>query len=78
MIGCDSGGTPEAVIDGKTGLLVAPRDDEALEAAIIRVTDDNELRTRMGQDARSWVEQNFSFERYTDTVENLYRDVLRL
>jgi glycogen(starch) synthase len=76
VVACNTGGTPEAVIDGRTGILVPPRDVEALEAAIIRLTDDTALRERMGGDGREWVEQNFSFLRYTDKVEKLYKDLV--
>jgi len=44
-------GTPEAVRDGETGLLVPARDPEALAAALGRLLDDAELRGRMGEAA---------------------------
>ena len=40
MIATRVGGVPEIVEDGETGLLVEPRDPEALAAAIRRVTGD--------------------------------------
>lgn len=42
------GGLPEAVEDGATGLLVAPRDEGALAEAIVRLLRDPALRQRMG------------------------------
>ena len=44
-------GTPEAVRDGETGLLVPARDPAALAAALGRLLDDAELRGRMGEAA---------------------------
>ena len=41
------GGVPEIVEDGENGLLVEPRDPEALAAAIRRVTGDADLRSRL-------------------------------
>ena len=41
------GGVPEVVHDGENGLLVPPRDREALTAALRRITDDGELRARL-------------------------------
>lgn len=42
------GGVPELVVDGKTGLLVAPRDPAALAEALGRLATDSELRRSMG------------------------------
>ena len=53
------GGTPELVVDGETGLLVPPRDPEALAAALERVLDDAELRRRMGEAGTSRVAERF-------------------
>jgi len=46
------GGVPEAVVDGATGLLVAPGDTAALTAAFARLLDDVPLRRRLGEAAR--------------------------
>ena len=54
------GGVPEAVIDGYTGLLVAPGNTAALTAAFARLLDDPTLRRNLGEAgrvralARSW------------------------
>jgi glycosyltransferase involved in cell wall biosynthesis len=47
------GGVPEAVIDGYTGLLVAPGDTAALTAAFARLLDDPILRRNLGEAGRS-------------------------
>jgi glycosyltransferase involved in cell wall biosynthesis len=44
-------GTPEAVRDGETGLLVPPRDPAALADALGRLLDDADLRGRMAEAA---------------------------
>lgn len=77
VIACDSGGAPEVVLHEKTGLLVPPLDDAALEAAIVRLAEDADLRARLGGQGRAWIESNFTFERYTDKVESLYQELLR-
>jgi glycosyltransferase involved in cell wall biosynthesis/GT2 family glycosyltransferase len=51
VIGTLSGGVPEVVADGETGLLVPPDDAGALSAAIIRMLSDKELRARMANAA---------------------------
>lgn len=47
------GGLPEAVHDGETGLLVPPRDPEALAAALAGLLRDPERRARMSAQARA-------------------------
>ncbi|HEV7528626.1 MAG TPA: glycosyltransferase [Solirubrobacteraceae bacterium] len=53
VLASDVGGTPEIVTDGEGGLLFAPRDLDALHAALARLVDDAELRARLGAAARS-------------------------
>ena len=54
------GGLPDAVADGETGLLVPPRDPAALRAAIARLLDDAELRSRLGAAARRVAAERWS------------------
>jgi phosphatidylinositol alpha-1,6-mannosyltransferase len=49
-----SGGVPEAVQDGVTGFLVAPRDREQVVDAVARLLEDSILRSRMSLAARRW------------------------
>ena len=46
------GGVPEAVVDGETGLLVAPRDAPALASALLRLARNPEVRAAMATRAR--------------------------
>jgi glycosyltransferase involved in cell wall biosynthesis len=46
------GGLPELVVDGVTGLLTPPGDDEALAAAMAALADHPEKRRRFGDTAR--------------------------
>lgn len=52
VVAHDIGGVPEAVIDGETGLLVAPGDHAALTAAFTRLIADPALRQRLGAAGR--------------------------
>src|SRR5258706_790415 len=47
VVGCRTGGVPEVVRDGETGLLVSPGDAMALEAALARLLGDGALRARL-------------------------------
>lgn len=65
-------GIPEAVDDGKEGLLIEPGSTEALSDAIQKLVVDPELRERMGQAGRNRVLSQFSFE----TMAKTYRDTI--
>jgi glycosyltransferase involved in cell wall biosynthesis len=57
------GSVEELVRDGETGLLVPPRDPEALAAAIARLADDEVLRARLGEAGRAAVARDYDIER---------------
>src|SRR5262249_28770373 len=48
VIGSRSGGVPDAIIDGETGLLVEPDDAEGLARILVRLLTDRALATRLG------------------------------
>ena len=61
----DSGGSPELVVDGVSGIVVPPRDAQAIADAIERLYRDPEQRRRMGDAARERIATDFRNE---DTV----------
>lgn len=71
-----SGGVPEAVLDGQTGLLATEGDVSALARNIQRLLDDNALAVRMGAAGRARVEREFEIGKCTSALEDLYDDVV--
>ncbi len=67
------GGPPEAVIDGETGLLVAPGDKNALVQALDTLLANPELRNRLGRNGRKRVLDYFSIDRHVLRVEASYK-----
>ena len=65
-IGTNVGGIPEAILDGKTGLLVPVRDTKALEEAIQRLWHDEGLRRQLGEAARRRAETEFTEATFAD------------
>ncbi|GAB4573872.1 MAG: hypothetical protein Kow0077_17630 [Anaerolineae bacterium] len=55
VVSTNVGGPAETVLDGVTGLLVPPRDPEALAAAVRKLLDDPALRAQMGKAGRQHV-----------------------
>jgi len=73
VIGFKSGGFPETILDGKTGILVDDKDVEAMAAAVETLIHDKELLLKMGKQARVHVLENFSFEKTTKKYLDLYQ-----
>ncbi len=66
------GGIPELVEDGRSGLLVAPADVKSLARAIERLTEDEELRIRLGGKGSATTERLCGTERVADAHEQLF------
>jgi glycosyltransferase involved in cell wall biosynthesis len=69
-------GCREVVVDGETGLLVPPRDADALADALEKLIASPPLREQMGQAGRRRVVQNYDQRRVFRTVLETYRDLL--
>jgi glycosyltransferase involved in cell wall biosynthesis len=76
VVASSVGGIPEGVVDGQTGLLVAERDAGALAGAITALLGSPSLRSRMGQQARRFVETQFDAAALDETLEDYYDSVL--
>lgn len=74
VIGTDVGGVSEMFRDGDTGILVPPKNPQALTDALQRLVDDPALRRRMGGAGRKmvWEEAVFSPARLAETTEAVY------
>ena len=70
------GGTPEALQDGETGLLVQPGDPTVIASAVSTLLDDRELAVRLGYAARAQICKHFSVDQMVRATENLYADLL--
>ena len=64
-----SGGVPDAVQDGITGLLVNPIDSEAVAVAIVKVLREAGVANTMGENGRTWVESEMNWTRAADEFE---------
>jgi glycosyltransferase involved in cell wall biosynthesis len=71
------GGTPEAVVQEQTGLLVSPADSPALAAALCRLVCDASARRELGAAGRARVLEMFSVERMIADTEALFERLLR-
>ena len=72
VIASCTGGLPEVVREGETGLLVPPDDPPALADAMATLIADSVLAARMGHQARIHAQQDFDFARFVDAYESAY------
>jgi glycosyltransferase involved in cell wall biosynthesis len=72
MVVTDVGGNAEAVIDGETGIVVAPSDIPALGTALRDLASAPEKRSRLGRKGRERVQDFYSLDRCISDYEALY------
>jgi glycosyltransferase involved in cell wall biosynthesis len=67
-------GTPEVIVDGKTGLTVPPGDPASLTRAICRLLRNPEERRILALSGRQWVIDRFNKERMVQRTQAFYLD----
>lgn len=77
VIATDLEGMPELITDGETGLLVPPRNPQALAQAMLRVLENPARAKAMARAGRKRVESQFSLDAKLDRTEALYRRLVR-
>jgi glycosyltransferase involved in cell wall biosynthesis len=78
VVAWHSGGTPEMVVHGETGLLVEPNATPALADALTAVLLDRDLGRRFGQAGRRRIEERHTPRRMCKDATEVYRTVLGL
>ena len=77
VIASHTGGLPEIIDHGKTGLLVPSADPAALENAIVRLAESAKTRQRMGEAGRAMVSERFDPTSLANDVEAIYQRVIQ-
>jgi phosphatidylinositol alpha-1,6-mannosyltransferase len=77
VIGGRSGGVPEAIVDGVTGLLIDPNDPRQLSDTIALLLTDREFANRLGEQGRVRAVNDFSWRRVADKVQGILDSVKR-
>lgn len=76
IVALRSGGAPEVIEHGRSGLLSEPGDIAGLSANIERLLGDADLRRRMGEYGRAVIEQRCNAQSMARAVEQIYRALL--
>ena len=72
VVATTTGGLPEVVVDGETGLLVPPGDDRRLSAAIVSLLRDRMRRDQMGKQGQVRAKEEFTLEASVKKMERFY------
>jgi glycosyltransferase involved in cell wall biosynthesis len=76
VIASRTGGLPEIVVHGETGMLVEPGDIDALQRALALLMGDPGLCTRLGEAGRRRVARHFSPDAIVPRFEAMYATVM--
>ena len=76
VVASDSGGVPDAVLDGVTGLVVPENDVEATAKALKRVLTDEKLAEQLGANGRKRAKE-LSWDNIVKKIIEVYEEVLR-
>jgi len=77
VVASTSGGIAEGIVEGETGLLHPPGDEDALAEHLITLLSDSERRARFGEAGRAHVLRHFDLRRQTAILETIYDGVRR-
>ncbi|MEU9003245.1 glycosyltransferase family 4 protein [Streptomyces sp. NPDC059982] len=71
VVAGDSGGAPDAVLDGETGWVVRGGSPDEAADRIVALLRDPELRARMGARGRAWVEEKWRWDLLAERLREL-------
>ncbi|MEU3099412.1 glycosyltransferase family 4 protein [Streptomyces sp. NPDC006967] len=71
VVAGDSGGAPDAVLDGETGWVVPGNGPAPTADRLTTLLADGELRRSMGQRGRAWVEEKWRWDLLAEHLKNL-------
>ena len=73
VIAGNSGGAPDAVDEGKSGVVVSGIDNDAIAKAVVKFLNDPEISKTMGNYGRKWVVEKWRWEIWSEAFEQLLK-----
>ncbi len=74
VIGGDSGGAPDAVLDGETGYVVPGRDHQALADRLIQLLADPAGAAAMGEKGQAWIDREWTWDLVAERLQQILAD----
>lgn len=75
-VASSAGPIPEVITDGEDGILVPPRDAQAIASVVCRLLDDRHLRIRLGAAASKSALSRFQPQQSAATLTRIYRETV--
>ncbi|MCR4762353.1 MAG: glycosyltransferase family 4 protein [Lachnospiraceae bacterium] len=69
------GGIPQIITDGESGLLIPPRDENAISGSLIRLLGDESLRRRLGTEGACVIRADFDAAAGLNRLLDIYREL---
>jgi len=75
VVGSNIPGINDVIIHGENGILVPPRNPEALANAIMLLLEDRSLRRKLGQNARKVITEKYNWSKVINDLEKVYEEI---
>lgn len=75
VVASETGGIPQMVIEGETGVFVKPKDTVSLEKGLLKVLSDENLCRQLGKNARKKIEYEFDISLSMEKLLEIYRRI---
>jgi glycosyltransferase involved in cell wall biosynthesis len=76
VVATDVGGTAEALVNGRNGILIPPARPQVMAEAILRLVDNPSVARELGADAQRTIHDRYSLDRMVASTEALYDHLL--
>lgn len=76
IVSTDIVGVAEDVKENNAGIIVPPRNPDALADAIIYLLENKDLARKMGENGRRLVEEKYTWKRIAEMTEKIYEEVI--
>ncbi len=76
VVATNVGGLPELIKEGKTGVLVPPRDPQALASATAGLLEDGSLARRLGKAGKALKREQHDLDTWVGRIEEVYARVI--
>ena len=77
VIGANTGGTKELIINNETGLLYTPKDYKELASKIELLINNHSIRKKISRKAYDYAKEMFTASRNSKEIEKIYKDCIK-